>query len=138
MSSASGSYVSAKRRKIEPKYNASHLKRWTAYKSDMGVGKASVDHLVDFAECLLGEDISSSNNYLSTVVTYEVDSGNMVEDVFFERRYGKLRDRIRAIVGIFRPSAFTVVLQLLCPSSIGYSRGVEPLLMERRRSGVLI
>ncbi len=93
-------YDNAKRRKIEVNYNASHLKRWKEYKSDMGVSRVRVQDIADYAECLLGEGFSSCNNYLSTVVTYEIDCDNVVADIFFERKYSKLRDRIRAIVGI--------------------------------------
>ena len=52
--------------------------------------KVTIDDLVDFGEVLLGEGLTSVNNYLSTVVNYHIDNENMESCQFFERRYADL------------------------------------------------
>ena len=72
-------YKNAKRVKLSVNYNNTHLNKWNKYASDMEINnrKVTIDDLVDFGEVLLGEGLTSVNNYLSTVVNYHIDNENM-------------------------------------------------------------
>ena len=92
-------YKDAPRVNLSAKYNESHLKKWRDYAKDMELGEfVTIEDVQDFAEVLLGEKKVSVNNYLSTVLTFHIENGTMIESPFFERRYGKIRERVRKMV----------------------------------------
>ena len=88
-------YQSAPRVRLERNFNQSHLKRWQKYKNDMSIlGGVTLGDVADFAECLLGDGLSSVGNYLSTVVQFEIHVKGMIEEPFWERRYSTVRSDV--------------------------------------------
>eukprot|EP00392_Amoebophrya_sp_AT5.2_P006889 g6901.t1 len=70
----------------------SNIVLWERFKSEADVvGPITIAHLTEFADFLLVKPYLSALNYLSAAVTYEIDNENVVESVFFERRYSRLR-----------------------------------------------
>jgi len=97
--SKSNHYRNAKRVKLAPSYNVSHLNKWQSYAEEMGCSnRATINDVTDFAEVLLGEGKVSVNNYLSTVVNWLVDNDKIVADPFFERKYGRIRHNVKNLL----------------------------------------
>jgi len=103
-------YKNAKRVKLATNYNQSHINKWDEYRNSMGIlnRKTTLEDLADFAEVLLGENKVSTNNYLSTIVNYEIDEERMEECSFFERRYSKIRNKVKKIVADSDPEQAAV------------------------------
>ena len=92
-------YKNAKRVRLATNYNQSHINKWVEYRNSMGIlnRKTTLEDLVDFAEILLGEEKVSTNNYLNTIVNYEIDNETIEECAFFERRYSKIRNKVKKL-----------------------------------------
>ena len=75
----------------------SHITTWVEFKKQRGItGPLTSVVLRQFAACLLGRfRFSSTNGYLSSVVSYE---GHAVQEALFERNYACLRAAVSRII----------------------------------------
>jgi hypothetical protein len=92
-------YVDPQKRRPLPKlYNESHVNTWIKFRDGNNIGplqKVSAFVLGDFAESLLGNEIASTNNLLSSVVAHLCAHDLLQPCDFFERKYARLRKQVR-------------------------------------------
>ena len=139
---------------VWPKGQVSHLRSWLRFCTQRGIsGPLSSSKLSDFAAFLIVRGYSSTNCYLSSVVTAE---GSTVVEPLFERNYTRLRRRVTSKLtkmnlnrapepDVPRPVRTTTDESRRCANRAGYrtrvcgreAMGVERVILRTKKRGVV-